>query len=34
VDDIFRIIKEAIKKEKIYNLLKGPVAHEGFKRLT
>jgi len=34
VDDIFRMIKEAIKKENIYNLLKGPVAHEGFKRLT
>jgi len=34
VDDIFGMIKEAIEKENIYNLLKGPVAHEGFKRLT
>ncbi|MGB2841555.1 MAG: aminotransferase class III-fold pyridoxal phosphate-dependent enzyme [Halobacteriota archaeon] len=34
VDDIFGIIKEAIEKENVYDLLKGPVAHEGFKRLT
>ena len=34
VDDVFSIIKEAIEKDCVYNLLKGPVAHEGFKRLT
>ena len=31
---VFRTIKKAIQKNTIYNLLKGPVAHEGFKRLT
>ena len=34
VDEVFGTIKKAIEKENIYNLLKGPVAHEGFKRLT
>ncbi|NQS89569.1 aminotransferase class III-fold pyridoxal phosphate-dependent enzyme [Patescibacteria group bacterium] len=34
VDDVFRIIKKAIREDRIYGLLKGPVAHEGFKRLT
>lgn len=34
VDEVFKIIKEAIEKGDIYNLLKGPVAHEGFRRLT
>ena len=32
VDEVFGIIKEAIEKK--CDLLKGPVAHEGFKRLT
>jgi len=34
VDDVFGIMGEAIDKEKIRELLKGPVAHVGFKRLT
>ena len=34
VDDTFNIIKEAIDKDNVYALLKGPVAHTGFKRLT
>ena len=34
VDNVFSIIKEAIEKDNVYDLLKGPVAHEGFKRLT
>ena len=34
VDEVFGIIKEAIEKDNVYDLLKGPVAHEGFKRLT
>jgi len=34
VDEVFGIIKEAIEKNNVYDLLKGPVAHEGFKRLT
>ena len=34
VDDVFGIIKEAIEKDNVYALLKGPIAHEGFKRLT
>ena len=34
VEEVFRIIKQGIKDEKINSLLKGPVAHEGFKRLT
>ncbi len=34
VDEVFQIIKEAIKQQKVLRLLKGPVAHSGFKRLT
>ncbi|MGD0644444.1 MAG: aminotransferase class III-fold pyridoxal phosphate-dependent enzyme [Candidatus Bathyarchaeia archaeon] len=34
VDDTFKIIKNAIDTGNINNLLKGPVAHKGFKRLT
>jgi glutamate-1-semialdehyde aminotransferase len=34
VDEVFGIIKKAIEKDSVYGLLKGPVAHEGFKRLT
>jgi len=34
VDEVFKVISEAIKKEKVSSLLKGPVCHAGFKRLT
>lgn len=34
MDVVFDIIKKAIEKNNIYDLLKGPVAHNGFKRLT
>jgi len=34
VDEVFSLISKAIKNNKIYDLLKGPVAHKGFKRLT
>ena len=34
VDEVFNILKKTIENNDIYNLLKGPVAHEGFKRLT
>lgn len=34
VDEVFGLISKAIKNNNIYNLLKGPVAHAGFKRLT
>jgi glutamate-1-semialdehyde aminotransferase len=34
VEFVFDIIKKAIEKNNVYDLLKGPVAHEGFKRLT
>jgi glutamate-1-semialdehyde aminotransferase len=34
VDEVFELISEAIKNKKIYDLLEGPVAHQGFKRLT
>ena len=34
VDEVFGTIKKALQENNIYNLLKGPVAHEGFKRLT
>ena len=34
VNNVFEILKEAIEKNNVYDLLKGPVAHEGFKRLT
>ena len=34
VDEVFEIIKKAVEKDRVYDLLKGPVAHEGFKRLT
>jgi len=33
-DKVFGLIKEAINKKEVYKLLKGPVAHQGFKRLT
>lgn len=34
VDDVFNVIKKAVEDDKLYDLLKGPVAHTGFKRLT
>ena len=34
VDEIFGMIKNAIEENEVYELLKGPVAHTGFKRLT
>ncbi len=34
VDDVFKIIKSSIDNNNVYKLLKGPVAHTGFKRLT
>jgi glutamate-1-semialdehyde aminotransferase len=34
VDEVFGIIKDAIEKEKVNSLLKGPIAHSGFQRLT
>ncbi len=34
VNGVFGIIKKAIEKHNVHDLLKGPVAHEGFKRLT
>ena len=33
-DEVFKILARGIEKNKIHSLLKGPVAHEGFKRLT
>ena len=34
VDEVFGIIKDVIEKRKFYDLLKGPIAHIGFRRLT
>jgi glutamate-1-semialdehyde aminotransferase len=34
VDEVFELIKKAIISGSVLDLLKGPVAHEGFKRLT
>jgi len=34
VDEVFGIMSEAIRQERIYDLLKGPPAHVGFKRLA
>jgi glutamate-1-semialdehyde aminotransferase len=34
VDEVFGIIKKAVEKNKGNDLLEGPVAHHGFKRLT
>ena len=33
-DEVFGIIIKAIQERKVRRLLKGPVAHSGFKRLT
>jgi glutamate-1-semialdehyde 2,1-aminomutase len=34
VDKVFGIIKDAINKDNVHSLLKCPVAHSGFRRLT
>ena len=34
VDDVFQLIRNAIENRDVLDLLEGPVAHEGFKRLT
>jgi len=34
VDDVFKIISQAINEQKVLDLLEGPVAHSGFQRLT
>ncbi len=34
VDKVFGIIKDAINENNVHYLLKGPVAHKGFRRLT
>jgi len=34
VNDVFGIIEKTIVENNIYDLLKGPIKHEGFKRLT
>jgi len=34
VGDVFKIISQAITQNNVINLLKGPVAHSGFQRLT
>lgn len=34
VNDVFGMIKRAVEEDNVRDLLKGPVAHEGFKRLT
>jgi glutamate-1-semialdehyde 2,1-aminomutase len=34
IEEVFTLIKKAIDNKKIYKLLKGPIAHQGFKRLT
>ena len=34
VDDVFAILRKAIDQSNVNELLKGPVAHAGFKRLT
>jgi glutamate-1-semialdehyde aminotransferase len=33
-DEVFKLLSETIKKNKVYNLLEGPVAQTSFKRLT
>ena len=34
VNDVFGLLQKAIVEDDVNNLLKGPVAHVGFKRLT
>lgn len=33
-DEVFGLIKKAVDEKKVHELLSGPVAHQGFKRLT
>jgi glutamate-1-semialdehyde aminotransferase len=33
-DKVFKLIKEAIDKKAVHKMLKGPIAHQGFRRLT
>lgn len=34
VNEVFAFLKKAIDENKIYDLLEGPIAHQGFQRLT
>ena len=34
VDEVFKMIHDSIENKTVHDLLKGPVAHSGFKRLT
>ena len=34
VDEVFRTIKKSVEDKSAHSLLKGPIAHEGFRRLT
>lgn len=34
VDEVFALLDQAIKDNKVHDLLEGPIAHAGFKRLT
>ena len=34
VDEVFGLIREAMRNENVYDLLQGPVSHKGFERLT
>lgn len=34
VDEAFRIIKDALDRKRVHKLLKGPIAHSDFRRLT
>lgn len=34
VDDVFEVVEMAVEKDTVHEILKGPVAHTGFKRLT
>ena len=34
VDEVFALLKKAIDDDNIDDLLEGPVAHKGFRRLT
>ena len=34
IDEVFPIISNAVKNKKVRKMIKGPIAHSGFKRLT
>ena len=34
LDEVFALISKAIKNNNVEGLLKGPIAHSGFRRLT